>query len=83
MKVAEPETHDHEKCKAFFEYLSEYIDSELGDDLCDTIENHLKDCPCCNSCLLTLKKTIELCKGYQNKAVPSNLSERLKKIAGC
>ena len=81
--MTESETHDHEKCKAFFEYLSEFIDSELNDDMCDAIEAHLKDCLCCNSCLLTLKKTIELCKGYQNKPMPSNLSRKLKSIAGC
>lgn len=78
MKVTESELHDHGECKAFFEYLSEYIDQELDHDMCRKIETHLKDCNCCNTCLLTLKKTIEICRRYETYPVPETLSAKLR-----
>ncbi len=70
--------HNHEKCKEFFVYLSEYVDSELDESLCIKIETHLKDCECCKTCLLTLRKTIELCRNYERYPVPAGLSEKLR-----
>ena len=78
MKTAEHDSHDHEKCKELFATLSEYIDSELDEEICKKIEAHLKNCECCNTCLLTLRKTIELCGNYESYPVPAGLSEKLR-----
>ena len=77
--MTEAEKHNHEKCRIFFEYLSDYIDQELDIEICGEIETHLQDCECCNTCLLTLKKTIELCRNYETRPVPAFLSEKLKR----
>jgi anti-sigma factor RsiW len=54
--------HDHEKCRALFEKLSEYIDSELDQLTCETIEKHVVQCKPCQTCLTTLKRTVDLCR---------------------
>lgn len=80
MQRTEHAGHDHEKCKELFQYLSEYIDDELNEDLCDKIEAHLGNCACCQTCLLTLKKTIKLCGGIEDQPIPERLSEKLKNL---
>ncbi|MBU1169767.1 MAG: hypothetical protein KKD44_09420 [Proteobacteria bacterium] len=70
--------HNHDMCKAYFAKLSEFIDQELGDDVCRDIQKHLESCGCCNACLETLKKTIQLCANIKDKPVPSELSRKLK-----
>ena len=72
--------HDHEKCKALFASLSEYIDNELNDEQYNRIKNHLEGCQCCSTCLLTLEKTIGLCKKIGDEPVPQDLSERLRDL---
>jgi RNA polymerase sigma-70 factor (ECF subfamily) len=49
-------------CRKYFERISEFIDGELDDSLCRTIQAHLGNCPECRSCIESLKKTIALCK---------------------
>ena len=73
--------HQHRKqCIAMFEKLSEYIDNELDDVTCKDIEKHAKECIQCHTCLETLKRTIEICKGMEKKPVPALFSHRLKEI---
>ena len=73
--------HDHEICKAYFARLSEYIDQELGDSVCDDIKKHLDGCDCCSACLQTLKKTIELCGCIEDRPIPETLAGKLKALA--
>jgi RNA polymerase sigma-70 factor (ECF subfamily) len=58
---------DHEgprpaRCKAMFAELSDYLDEELDDSLCDELEKHLDGCAPCQLFLETLKATIEECR---------------------
>jgi len=47
-------------CKEIFDRLSEYIDRELDPNLCEEIEDHIKDCEPCVAFINTLRKTVEL-----------------------
>ena len=67
-----------EKCKKHFEIISEYLDGELDDEICHEIKAHLKDCPECQECLDSLKKTIQLCKEAGKEEIPSDIRERLR-----
>jgi anti-sigma factor (TIGR02949 family) len=67
-----------EDCKKYFERISEYLDGELDNEICDEIETHLKECPECRECLDSLKKTIQLCKEAGKEAIPSDIRERLR-----
>ncbi len=73
--------HDgHEHCLEMFKQLSEYLDNELDDITCNEIEQHVKECVPCFSCLQTLKRTVDLCKQTANKPVPEEFSQKLKEL---
>ncbi|MBW1721213.1 MAG: zf-HC2 domain-containing protein [Deltaproteobacteria bacterium] len=69
----------HEKCKALFNRISEYLDGELDSSICKEIEDHLRECPECERCLDSLKRTVALCKELSKEGVPREVHERLKK----
>lgn len=70
--------HDHEKCRELFAKLSEYMDNELDQADCDTIEAHLQQCPPCQACLATLKQTVALCRKMKSSDMPKEASDRLR-----
>jgi anti-sigma factor (TIGR02949 family) len=72
--------HDHEHCLEMFKRLSEYLDNELDEITCNEIEQHVKECVPCFSCLQTLKRTVDICKQTGNKPVPEEFSQKLKEI---
>ena len=72
--------HDHQQCRSFFEKLSEYLDDELDQAVCDMIETHLQECPPCQACLATLKQTVAVCRELKSAHVPEDFSRRLRKM---
>jgi anti-sigma factor RsiW len=52
---------EHHTCADFLERLSRYLDDELAAADRRTIETHLRDCPCCEDVLQSLRHTIDLC----------------------
>jgi anti-sigma factor (TIGR02949 family) len=72
--------HDHEHCLEMFKRLSEYLDNELDEITCNEIEQHVKECVPCFSCLQTLKRTVDICKQTGNKPVPEEFSQKLKEM---
>lgn len=72
--------HDHENCHKLFAQLSEYIDQELDEVTCQSIEKHMQQCPPCQACLSTLKRTVKLCRQMDSAVVPQELSRRLQAI---
>jgi len=71
-------SHAHENCLALFEKLSEYIDRELDAPTCRDIEAHIRACKPCQVCFGTLKQTVDLCKGLENRKVPETFQLKLK-----
>ena len=74
------EEHDHQHCLEMFEKLSEYIDGELDEVTCEELEKHVEECVPCKVCLVTLKKTVNICKEMESNPVPDTLSQRLKEL---
>jgi len=50
------------RCKAMFAELSNYLDEELDDSLCEELERHLGGCEPCQAFLSSLKATVEQCR---------------------
>ena len=46
-------------CKALFAQLSNYLDEQLDDSLCDKLEQHLDGCEPCKDFLASLESTIQ------------------------
>ena len=66
-----------------FKKLSEYIDNELDELTCRDVERHARECIRCNTCLETLKRTVDLCRNTADQPVPETFSLKLKEfIAG-
>ncbi len=47
------------RCKAMFAELSNYLDEQLDDSLCEELEQHLNGCEPCKVFLSSLKATVE------------------------
>jgi hypothetical protein len=73
--------HDHETCKKYLALLSDYVDDELQQNLCDSLEKHMADCENCMIVVNTLKKTIDLYHTVddENPALPDDVRSRLVK----
>ena len=76
--------HQHdENCQKMFALLSEYLDLELPPDTCREIDAHMAGCGPCAEFTESLRKTIELCRGYAPQEMPGPLAqeERQKLVA--
>jgi RNA polymerase sigma-70 factor, ECF subfamily len=56
------ESRRPDRCKAMFAELSNYLDEQLDDSLCEELEKHLNGCQPCKVFLATLEETIEDCR---------------------
>jgi anti-sigma factor RsiW len=71
--------HEHsEKCKEVFSLLSEYLDLELPPDACQEIDAHIAGCPPCIEFAESLRKTVELCRGYRPNDLPEPIGKRAR-----
>ena len=50
------------RCKAMFAELSNYLDEQIDDSLCNELEKHLDGCGPCQAFLASLQSTIEDCR---------------------
>ena len=69
--------HDHEQCRRLFAKLSEYIDQELDQSVCEKIEQHMQQCAPCQACLSSLKQTVALCREMKSSTIPEEFATRL------
>jgi RNA polymerase sigma-70 factor (ECF subfamily) len=76
----ENDHHKHEGCLALFQKLSQYIDKELDETTCQQIEAHINDCPPCQTCLTTLKRTVDICRNTSRRPVPKAFSRKLSAL---
>ena len=66
------------RCKAMFAELSNYLDEQLDDSLCEELERHLGDCEPCKAFLSSLEATIELCRTSSAECPASKKAVRLR-----
>ncbi len=71
---------NEKRCKELLGQLSDYIDGELGAELCAEIERHLSGCDNCRVVVDTLRKTIILYKTQPRADVPDRVHEELIKV---
>lgn len=66
---------DHKHCKKLLATLSDYVDGELSEELCEKLERHLSHCDNCRVVVDTLRKTVEL---YHDTVEESNLPDEVR-----
>ena len=76
--VKEAEKVRPARCKAMFAELSDYLEEQLDDSLCEELEQHLDGCAPCRVFLATLEATIEQCR-----ALPADGPSRTKALGLC
>jgi RNA polymerase sigma-70 factor, ECF subfamily len=67
------------RCKAMFAELSNYLDEQLDDSLCDELERHLDGCGPCQVFLASLQATIEECRRLPAECPNRKSAVRLRK----
>jgi anti-sigma factor RsiW len=58
--------------------LSDYLDGDLGPELCRQLEAHLASCPNCRIMLDSLTKTVRLFREGQEEPLPEELKSSLR-----
>jgi anti-sigma factor RsiW len=61
-----------------FERLSEYVDGELSQEICQEIQRHMEGCEPCVAFARTLKKTADLCRRLPSRPIPTEVAADLR-----
>ncbi len=64
-------------CKHVWEYISAYIDGEVGADLRAEIDEHLETCEICSAVLDSTRNVVVLVADGRVFELPAGFSERL------
>jgi len=67
-------------CRELFERLSEYVDGELSQEICQEIQRHMEGCTPCVAFAKTLKKTAEMCRRLPSKPIPPDVAADLRNL---
>jgi len=65
------------ECDEVLDQLSEYIDEETRDELCDAIREHLVRCQDCQVKVDTVRKTIVLYQKNSSVEIPVRVTAKL------
>jgi anti-sigma factor RsiW len=68
------------ECEHLLGQLSDYVDGELGQAMCEEIERHLAGCQNCRAVVDTLRKTVTLYQLTGAEPVPGDVQERLLEV---
>ncbi len=74
-----PEHPRARSCKEMFAELSNYLDDELDDSLCEQLEKHMEGCDPCKAFLSSLESSIQQCRTAPNEAVDPRLAAELRR----
>ncbi len=78
------DAHDHRHddpahCRDILAHLNDYLDGELAESLCRELEQHLAECPDCQTVYDTLSRTIHIYRALRDAPaeLPQEVEERL------
>jgi RNA polymerase sigma-70 factor, ECF subfamily len=66
-------------CKQMFAQLSDYLDQELDDSLCDELEKHMDGCEPCQAFLTSLQHSIEQCRSTPAEEMDPTWAAKLRR----
>ena len=67
------------RCKEMFAELSNYLDEELDDSLCEELEKHMDGCEPCKAFLSSLEISIQQCRVAPNESPDPRVAARLRR----
>jgi len=66
------------RCKEMFAELSNYLDDELDDSLCEELEKHMDGCEPCKAFLSSLEQSIQQCRMATNESPDPSIAARIR-----
>src|ERR1700694_116106 len=66
------------RCKEMFAELSNYLDDELDDSLCEELEKHMDGCEPCKAFLSSIEKSIQQCRTAPNESPDPRMAAKLR-----
>jgi anti-sigma factor RsiW len=82
-ELSQGHDHSHEMsmtCRELFERLSEYVDGELSQEICEEIRRHMEGCEPCVAFAKTLKTTAEMCRRLPSTPIPPEVADDLRSL---
>lgn len=73
-----PQPRQH-RCKELFAELSNYLDDELDDSLCEELEKHMDGCEPCKAFLSSLERTVENCRRAPDESPDPRVAASLRR----
>jgi RNA polymerase sigma-70 factor (ECF subfamily) len=67
------------RCKEMFAELSDYLDEEMDDSLCEELERHMDGCGPCQAFVASLEATIDYCRKSGAECPPQRNASRFRK----
>lgn len=67
------------RCRELFAALSDYLDEQLDDSMCEKMETHMGDCRPCQAFLATLERTIAQCRQTPSACPDHRKAEKLRR----
>jgi RNA polymerase sigma-70 factor (ECF subfamily) len=67
------------RCREMFAELSDYLDDELDDSLCEELEKHMAGCEPCQAFLSSLEQSIEQCRTAPQESPDTHVAARLRR----
>ncbi len=65
-------------CADYCDYLSDYLDGDIGEEECRCLEEHLALCQPCSLVYDSLKTTVEVCGKGVSSDIPEDVRAKLK-----
>jgi RNA polymerase sigma-70 factor, ECF subfamily len=78
-KIHLPAPPRQRRCKEMFAELSNYLDDELDDSLCEELEKHMDGCEPCKAFLSSLEKSIQQCRMATNESPDPRVAARFRR----
>jgi anti-sigma factor RsiW len=66
------------ECKECVDFLSDYVDGYLKEDVLEKLESHLSDCPPCQDFMQTFKSTVSMTQELKAEEVPDAVILKLR-----
>lgn len=65
-------------CRALLDQISDYLDGDAVEVVCQAIEEHMAECEDCTAMVNTLRKTIDLYRAWSSEGgLPEDVHRRL------
>ena len=78
-EIHSPALPRQRRCKEMFAELSNYLDDELDDSLCEEMEKHMDGCEPCKAFLSSLEKSIQQCRITPNESPDPRIAAKLRR----